>query len=296
MTQAVARTNKDPLELYMRDVRRFNVLSREEEQELANQWYLEQNLEAAHALVTANLRFVVKVAMEYKSYGLKPIDLIQEGNVGLMHAVRKFDPTRGYRLITYAVWWIRAYIQSYLVKSWSMVKMGTTQAQRKLFFKLRSAEKEMRQLHGHAVDDMSDQERTDQLAEMLGVRPVDVTNMKMRMSARDFSLDVTLDEGSDSTHLDMLEDGGPGTEALVAAREIRGGLKAELAEAIETVLNEREREVIELRHFSDDPPTLREVGERWGVSRERARQIEAAARGKLKKHLLEHGEVVIDAL
>mgnify|MGYP003572846381 FL=1 len=153
----------------------------------------------------------------------------------------------------------------------------------------------MRQLHGHAVDDMSEEERTANLSEMLGVRPVDVTNMKMRMSARDFSLDVTLDEGSDSTHLDMLEDTSDNSESLVAASEIRAGLREELAEAM-TTLNERERQIIELRHFSDEPPTLREVGEGWGVSRERARQIEAAARGKLKKHLLEHGEVVIDAV
>lgn len=284
------------LDRYMTEIRRFPLLSREEEQALAFRLRDEQDLEAAHQLVTSNLRFVVKVAMEYRNYGARLLDLVQEGNVGLMHAVRKFDPDRGYRLITYAVWWIRAYIQSYLLRAFSLVKVGTTQAQRRIFFRLGAARNQLEQSLGADVALLSEGERHQELARALGVRERDISEMEMRMSARDFSLDLALEAGGDVTHLDVLADeDGPSSESLVAQRELDEGISADLAEALRS-LSGREREVIELRFLSEDPPTLREVGARWGVSRERARQIEAVARQKIKKHLLEKSEVLREVL
>lgn len=296
MAAALVHNRKDPLDRYMGEVRRFPLLSREQEYELAVRLRDEGDIEAAHQLVTSNLRFVVKVALEYRNYGLRTLDLVQEGNIGLMHAVKKFDPDRGYRLITYAVWWIRAYIQSYLVKGWSLVKMGTTQAQRKLFFRLGAAKNRLEQERGASLEGLSDEDRHEALAQALGVRPSDVSEMEMRLSARDFSLDLTLDDSGETTHLDILPDETvEAGDAMVFRRELREGLKGELKDAM-SLLNPREREVIELRYLGDEPPTLREVGERWGVSRERARQIESAAREKLKKQLLEKSRVIADLL
>lgn len=280
------------LDRYMTEIRRFPLLTREEEHALAVRLRDEQDVDAAHHLVTSNLRFVVKVAMEYRNYGARLLDLVQEGNVGLMHAVRKFDPDRGYRLITYAVWWIRAYIQSYLLRAFSLVKVGTTQAQRRIFFRLGAAKNRLEQSLGADMALLSESERHTELARALGVRESDISEMEMRMSARDFSLDLALEEGGDATHLDVLpDDDGPSTEALVAQREMAEGISADLAEALKA-LSGREREIIELRYLSEDPPTLREVGARWGVSRERARQIEAVAREKLKKHLVRKSDVL----
>jgi RNA polymerase sigma-32 factor len=284
------------LDRYMTEIRRFPLLTREEERALAIRLRDEQDVDAAHQLVTSNLRFVVKVAMEYRNYGARLLDLVQEGNVGLMHAVRKFDPDRGYRLITYAVWWIRAYIQSYLLRAFSLVKMGTTQAQRRIFFRLGAAKNRLEQSLGADMVLLSESERHTELARVLGVKESDISEMEMRMSARDFSLDLALEDAGDTTYLDVLPDEDSETsEALVARREIDEGINADLAEALKA-LSGREREVIELRYLSDDPPTLREVGARWGVSRERARQIEAAAREKLKKHLLEKSEVLREVM
>lgn len=284
------------LDRYMTEIRRFPLLTREEENELAVRLRDEEDVDAAHHLVTSNLRFVVKVAMEYRNYGARLLDLVQEGNVGLMHAVRKFDPDRGYRLITYAVWWIRAYIQSYLLKAFSLVKVGTTQAQRRIFFRLGAAKNRLEQNMGADVTLLSESERHAELARSLGVRESEISEMEMRMSARDFSLDLALEEGGDATHLDVLPDElGPSSETVVAQRELDEGITVDLAAAMKT-LSPREREVIELRYLSDDPPTLREVGARWGVSRERARQIEAVARDKLKKHLVNKSEVLREML
>jgi RNA polymerase sigma-32 factor len=296
MTTALATksaANLDGLDTYMREVRRIPLLSRDEEQSLAERWAADADVDAAHKLVTSNLRFVVKVAMEYRSYGMRILDLVQEGNVGLMHAVRKFDPARGYRLITYAVWWIRAYIQTYLLRGYSLVKMGTTQAQRRLFFKLSAAQREMeRNMWDEAL---SPEERHAYLADKLGVRAKDVSQMEMRMAARDFSLDLSLDEAGETTHLDMLESEVESSDAIVATRQMSAAIAIDLADAMES-LNEREREVIELRYMQDEPPTLKEIGKSWGVSRERARQIEAAAREKLKKHLMANSRVTQEAL
>lgn len=287
--------DRDPLARYMSEVKRFPLLSREEEYELAIRLRDTEEREAAHALVTSNLRFVVKIAMEYRAYGMRILDLVQEGNVGLMHAVKKFDPDRGYRLITYAVWWIRAYIQSHLVRTFSLVKLGTTQAQRKLFFRLKPAKKHLSESQRGVWEAMSEAERAEMLAEHIGVRTEDVTEMQMRLSGRDFSLDLALEESGETTHLDMLVDPQSATsDALVFDQEFREKMREEFSAAL-SLLNAREREVIELRHLRETPPTLREVGERWGVSRERARQVEASAREKMKRYLLEKSKVLHDA-
>jgi len=264
------------LDQYMREVKRIPLLARDEEQALAEKLQDDGDVEAAHRLVTANLRFVVKVAFEYKAYGLRLLDLVQEGNIGLMHAVRKFDPARGYRLITYAVWWIRAYIQAHLLASWSLVRIGTTQAQRRLFFKLTKAKAELQAAGG----DLSDDERHQALATALGVRPSEVSDMEVRLALRDYSLDVRLDDEGGATHMDLLVDEGD-TGALVEGRLFREKRKGALDEALK-VLNAREREIVSLRYLTDEPMTLRDVGARFGISRERARQIEAVAKDKLK--------------
>lgn len=286
----------DPLRVYMNEVKRFPLLSREQEYAYALALRDREDRRAAQALVTANLRFVVKIAQQYHAQGVRVLDLVQEGNLGLMHAVKKFDPDRGYRLITYAVWWIRAYIQSYLVHSWSLVKLGTTQAQRKLFFRLHGAQQAWERDEAAATTPSSARERHREIASWLGVRSDDVAEMELRLSARDFSLDLALDEDGQVTFLDTLPDPAQESgEVLVFRQEVREQLRAELAEALGT-LSEREREVIELRHFHEEPPTLREVGERWGVSRERARQVEASAREKLKAYLLDRSRVLRDVL
>jgi len=282
------RQDSDGLDTYMREVRRIPLLTREEEQRLARRLVEEDDLDAAHRLVTANLRFVVKIAYEYKAYGLKMLDLVQEGNVGLMHAVKKFDPDRGYRLITYAVWWVRAYIQSYLLRAWSMVKIGTTQAQRRIFFKLASTRAQL-DAAGQLPEDHA--ERAEILAESLGVKASEISMMEMRLAARDFSLDKALDDSSENTHMDLLVDESDGSEALVERQEIQEELSRSVSEGL-TTLNAREREVIVLRHLSSEPLTLREIGAMWGVSRERARQIEAAAKEKLRAFLTERSAVV----
>lgn len=291
MSQALSKSDRqDDLAVYMKEAKRFKLLTREEEHDLAVQLQEFNDVDAAHKLITANLRFVVKIAMEYRSYGMRTLDLVQEGNVGLMHAVRKFDPSRGYRLITYAVWWIRAYIQSYLLRAWSMVKMGTTQAQRRLFFKLPAARAE---LERRTDDDvlLSPDERNAALADLIGVKASEVSSMEMRTAARDFSLDMTLEDSGDTSHLDLLTDDSADQEAMVLASEVRTGLSEEIQAAL-TTLNSREREVIERRYLADDKPTLREIGSDWGVSRERARQIEAVARKKLQEYLLDNSRVL----
>jgi RNA polymerase sigma-32 factor len=276
----------DGLDQYMTEVKRVPLLKREEEHALAMRLHDEGDVDAAHRLVTANLRFVVKVAFEYKAYGLRLLDLVQEGNIGLMHAVRKFDPDRGYRLITYAVWWIRAYIQAHLLASWSLVRIGTTQAQRRLFFKLTKARAELAAAGG----DLSDVERHQALATALGVKQSEVSDMEVRLALRDYSLDMRLDEESGTTHMDLLVD-DTDTGALVEGRLFREDRSAALDEAL-TILSPREREIIQLRYLSDEPMTLRDVGARFGISRERARQIEAVAKEKLRARLFARDDVM----
>ncbi len=271
------------LQRYIAEISNYPVLSREEEYELAKKYREEGDLEAARKLITANLRFVVRIANEYKNYGINIMDLIQEGNIGLMQAVKGFDPTRGYRLISYAVWWIRAYIQNHIIKSWSLVKVGTSQAQRKLFYKLRSTKQQM-ELAGETPTE----EEYEEIAEALNVPTKDVMEMDVRMSRKDLSLDTELTDDSDHTHLDYVEDTSPSQEEELAKTEETILIRENLEEIMKT-LNERERYIIEHRILTEQPETLEQIGERFNISRERVRQIEKAALKKIKKKLKELG-------
>jgi RNA polymerase sigma-32 factor len=269
----------DTFEHYMVQVNRFDLLSAEEEYDLAIRHMQEGDTEAAHKLVCANLRFVVKVANEYRGYGLRLLDLVQEGNIGLMMAVRKFDPERGTRLITYAVWWIRAYIQNYVMRSWSMVKIGTTQMQKKLFFKLAQTRKALRNLTGT--------EEIEDIARELDVKEDVVVEMSQRMGSRDSSLDVELTEGEGYTLLSTLKDESESQEELLLAHEEQQ-LNSQRTAAALAELKPRERHIIEQRILADTPSTLQDLADEFGISRERVRQVEQNALRKLRDVMADH--------
>ncbi|MHB8709089.1 MAG: RNA polymerase sigma factor RpoH [Desulfuromonadales bacterium] len=273
MSQTYLPAVGDSFEHYMAQVNRFDLLTAEEEYQLATRFQREGDLEAAHRLVCANLRFVVKVALEYRGYGLRLLDLVQEGNIGLMQAVRKFDPERGLRLITYAVWWIRACIQNYIMKSWSLVKIGTTQAQKKLFYKLAQTRNMLRNLTGG--------ESPGEVADELSVDETVVTEMSQRLGQRDLSLDVELAEGGDYTLLHILPDRRPSQETVLIAREERR-LLGDRTQAALSGLPPRERQIIEQRILCEQPRTLQEIADEFGISRERVRQLEQNALRRLK--------------
>lgn len=275
------------LSTYLVEINRFPLLSAEEEHRLAVRYREEGDIEAVHTLVTSNLRFVVKVAYEYSSYGIRMADLIQEGNIGLMMAVKKFDPSKGYRLISYAVWWIRAMIQSFILKSWSLVKIGTTQAQRKLFYKLSQAKRAIARFVGSANPDALTDETRDLLARTLHVRGEDVDQMDARMKGRDASLDQPLHEGETATALDFLAAADNQEESFSRAEE-SVKVRTELAKALDT-LNEKERFIIERRLMTDEPMTLQQIGDRYRISRERARQLEERAKKKIRLVLTQSG-------
>ena len=271
----------DSFEHYMVQVNKFDLLSAEEEYDLAIRHMREGDMEAAHRLICANLRFVVKIANEYRGYGLRLLDLVQEGNVGLMMAVKKFDPTRGTRLITYAVWWIRAYIQNYIMRSWSLVKIGTTQMQKKLFFKLAQTR--------NALLNQTGGEDIGEIARELEVNEEAVAEMSQRMGRRDTSLDVELTEGEGYTLLHTLPDKNDNQEALLIAHEERRQ-NEEKTEAALSMLNPRERHVIKQRILADPPATLQEIADEYGISRERIRQIEQNALRKLRQAMTEEAD------
>jgi RNA polymerase sigma-32 factor len=281
----------DSLDRYVAEINRYKLLTREQEMELALKYAKSGDLEAAHELVTSNLRFVVKIAHEYKGYGLRLLDLIQEGNIGLMMAVKKFEPDRGYRLISYAVWWIRAYMQNFILRSWSLVKLGTTQAQRKLFYKLRGTQAQIARLQG-AEADLSFRADPSKVATALGVSVEDVVEMDQRLGGRDFSLDQQVTDDSRQTYLERLVDSEELQDETVANDEQHARLKARVDQALST-LNEKERYIVEKRLMADEPLTLREIGEKFKISRERARQIEANVMKKVKKLL---GPAMAEAL
>ncbi len=273
------------LETYLSEINKFALLTVEEEQRLARLFRDKGDSRAAHRLVTANLRFVVKVSYEYRSYGFKMADLIQEGNIGLMKAVQKFDPDKGIRLISYAVWWIRAYIQNYILKSWSLVKLGTTQAQRKLFFSLARTKRELDKLSTeHGFD--SDGENIAKIAKKLRVKPGEVEEMTQRMEGRDLSLDAPMGDDGGYSHVDFVVGEGAGQDAELSSAQEQVLLQGRVGEALAR-LDQRERFIIEQRVMSDKPVTLKELGEHFGFSRERARQLEIRAKDKLKQEL--HG-------
>jgi RNA polymerase sigma-32 factor len=267
------------LSRYLAEIRRFPMLSKDEEFMLAKRWREHEDPEAAHKLVTSHLRLVAKIAMGYRGYGLPIGEVISEGNVGLMQAVKKFDPDRGFRLATYAMWWIRASIQEYILRSWSLVKMGTTAAQKKLFFNLRKAKSEISALE--EGDLRPDQ--VHQIATKLGVLDEEVISMNRRLAGPDASLNAPLRSDSESEWQDWLADeGAVSQEAELAESEERTIRMALLDEAM-TELTDRERHILTERRLKDDPTTLEELAAQYGVSRERVRQIEVRAFEKLQK-------------
>jgi RNA polymerase sigma-32 factor len=266
----------DNLQKYFAEIRSFRVLTPEEEYQLAVKYFEEKDLEAAHALVTSNLRFVVKIAGEYRAYGMKMLDLIQEGNVGLMMAVRKFNPYKGFRLISYAVWWIRAYIQNYIISAWSLLKIGTTQAQRKLFFKLKQAK--------NAIKNMFGEDDVPAASLSLDVKESEYLEMEQRLRG-DFSLDSEMVAGEGYTLMDSLADDRMNQEEMLAENQSALLLEREVSQAMSR-LNEKERFVIEHRVSAEEPMTLQEIADHFSISRERVRQIEGGALKKMKSLLL----------
>jgi RNA polymerase sigma-32 factor len=266
------------LSRYLEEIRKFPMLQPDEEYMLAKRWREHGDTEAAHRLVTSHLRLVAKIAMGYRGYGLPVSELISEGNVGMMQAVKRFDPDRGFRLATYAMWWIRAAIQEYILHSWSLVKMGTTAAQKKLFFNLRKIKG---QLKAFEEGDLSP-EHVKKIASDLNVPEVDVVNMNRRLRAPDHSLNAPLRVEGEGEWQDWLVDEGPSQEVALAEREELSKRRKLLTQAM-TQLNERERHILTERRLRDDPTTLEDLSQQYGISRERVRQIEVRAFDKLQK-------------
>lgn len=267
----------DSLRLYLGEIRRFPLLSEEEEHRYAVALFENKDLAAAHSLITSNLRFVVKVAYEFRHYGLKMLDLIQEGNIGLMMAVKKYNPYKGIRLISYAVWWIRAYIQNHIISSWSLLKIGTTQAQRKLFFKLRQAKNAIARMGDNGDDTCS-------AAQSLDVTEQQFSEMEQRMRG-DSSLNAEIPGSDGITALETLADDRMNQEELLSNFQENKQLQQTVADVVKR-LNEKERFIIEHRITADEPLTLQEIASHFSISRERVRQIEEGALRKTKQALL----------
>src|SRR6202161_2500990 len=278
---ATALVNVAPegnLSRYLQEIRKFPMLAPEEELELSRRWRDQEDQEAAHKLVTSHLRLVAKIAMGYRGYGLPVGELISEGNVGMMQAVKRFDPDRGFRLATYAMWWIRAAIQEYILHSWSLVKMGTTAAQKKLFFNLRRLKGQMQ-----AIDDGDlKPDQVAKIAHLLDVPEQDVVNMNRRLSSPDNSLNAPIKMDGEGEWQDWLVNESESQETEMADREELTGRKALLATALKT-LSDRERHILIERRLKDNPTTLEDLSQQYGISRERVRQIEVRAFEKLQK-------------
>ncbi len=269
------------LSRYLTEIRKFPMLAKDEEFMLAKAWKEHEDAEAAHKLVTSHLRLVAKIAMGYRGYGLPIGEVISEGNVGLMQAVKKFEPDKGFRLATYAMWWIRASIQEYILRSWSLVKMGTTAAQKKLFFNLRKAKS---QISAFQEGDLLP-EQVSQIATKLGVLDEEVVSMNRRLSGPDASLNAPLRVDGESEWQDWLEDDGAVSQETQVAETQEKSLRMSLLEAAMTELTDRERHILTERRLKDDPTTLEELASEYGVSRERVRQIEVRAFEKLQKSM-----------
>jgi RNA polymerase sigma-32 factor len=273
---AGALVSYDPLQRYLTEIRRYPLLSREEEHEIAVRYKEDGDVQAAYRLVTANLRLVVLIAREYQRAFRQLIDLIQEGNIGLMEAVKKFDPYRGIRFPSYAAWWIRAYIIRFIMNNWRLVKIGTTQAQRKLFFNLQK-EKQRLEAEGFSPGPKL-------LAQRLDVKENEVIEMEQRLAARDLSVDTPIGSEGDATMLDLLPSGEADTEEKLANAEYQQRL-AEKIKEFGTTLKGKEKVIFDTRLMAEEPSTLQEIGEQYQISRERVRQIEARLKKKLKAYL-----------
>lgn len=269
---------QDSVDLYFQQIGRIPLLTMEEEKELAHKWYVDRDPEAGQKLVLSNLRFVVKIAREYSKYGIKMSDLIQEGNMGLMHAVDKFDPNKGYRLITYAVWWIRAYVQSFVLRSLSIVRSGTTRAQRRVLNGLQKAQKRIATMQGANLP-----VTTKQLAHELEVTEQEVQETLALLGKRDVSTEKTISKKDDSiTFGDTLKDAGESVEEKVIRDDVDQKVQDIIQELYDD-LTPRERYLLEHRLLADDPMTLEAVGHEFGITRERVRQLESRLKKKLKK-------------
>lgn len=263
----------DPVGQYILEIKKYPLLTREQELELAKKYFETKDPIAAQQLVTSNLRFVVKVASEYAKFGARLIDLIQEGNVGLLHAVKEYNPYKGVRLISYAVWWIRGYIQEYLMKQYSLVKIGTTQNQKKLFYRL--------QKEKIALDKMSETGNYDQIAEQMGLASSEVEQMAQRLTGRDLSLSASVDSNSDTSFLDFQKtDLTPPDEILSKVEEL--ALLRSKIEELKSDLNPKELILLEERLLAEEPATLQEIADRYGITREAVRQAEARLISKLR--------------
>ena len=269
------------LSIYLAQIKKFPMLAAEEEYMLAKNWKERGNLKAAHKLVTSHLRLVAKIAMGYRGYGLPVNELISEGNIGLMRAVKKFDPDRGFRLATYAMWWIKAAIQEYVLRSWSLVKMGTTTAQKKLFFNLRKLKN---QIAPNQEGDLRD-EHVKEISKRLDVDSREVVNMNRRMMGHEKSLNDPIKAGETDEWQDWLVDDSLDQELVMSQKQEFDDKKELLYEAM-NILNEREKEILESRRLSENPKTLEELSKKHKISRERIRQIETKAFEKLQKSMI----------
>jgi RNA polymerase sigma-32 factor len=263
------------MQSYMAEIKKFPILEAEEEYMLAKSWTEHADYDAAHKLVTSHLRLVVKIANGYRGYGLPHTELVSEGNIGLMQAVKRFDPELGFRLSTYAIWWIKASIQEFVLRSWSMVKMGTSASQKKLFFNLRKVKKQI-----NAIENNLTPEQVAHIAEELNVTEKDVLAMDIRMTANDQFLNATVGDEDKNELIDLLESDYPNQEEMLADSQEMAYKREIFSEAMDG-LNEREQHIIRERRLSDKPSTLEDLSKLFNISRERVRQIEARAMEKL---------------
>jgi len=270
---------------YLREINSIPLLSKEEEFMLAKAYLEEHDLEAAHKLVTSHLKLVAKIAMKYKNYGLPVTELVSEGNLGLMQAVKKYDPDLGYRLSTYAMWWIKASIQEYVLKSWSLVKIGTTSAQKKLFFSLKKVQNKITNMYSRSVTESDYKD----IANELGVSVKEVGEMSQRLAGPDMSLSRTIDQSDDNSGemVDLLEDNTPSHEITLSNTQLLSNQKQILADAMQ-VLNEREAKILTARKLDDSPSTLDVLSNEYKISKERVRQIENRAFEKVQSYVLEN--------
>ena len=274
-------SNEGSLTHYLQQIKKFPMLSQKEEMSLARKWINKGDTAAAHKLVTSHLRLVARIAMGYKGYGLPITELISEGNIGLMQAVKKYDPEKGFRLSTYAMWWIRAAIQEYVLKSWSLVKIGTTAAQKKLFFNLKKIKNQLTSYNDGSLKP----DQVKEIAERLDVTEAEVSDMEGRISGTDYSLNAVVSEDGESEWQDWLVDEDADQEVKLAEKEELSKRKNLLSKAI-NILNEREQEIIHARKLSEVPQTLEELSKAYKISRERVRQIEEKAFAKLQLEMV----------
>ena len=275
-------TPEGGLSRYLTEIRKFPMLTKDEEFMRAKRWREHEDPKAAHRLVTSHLRLVAKIAMGYRGYGLPIGEVISEGNVGLMQAVKKFEPDKGFRLATYAMWWIRASIQEYILRSWSLVKMGTTASQKKLFFNLRKAKSA---ISAFQEGDLHP-DQVELIATKLGVEETEVVSMNRRLSGPDASLNAPMRVDGESEWQDWLEDTGAVSQETQVAEDQERTQRMSLLEAAMTELTDRERHILTERRLKDEPTTLEDLASQYGVSRERVRQIEVRAFEKLQKAML----------